>query len=104
ETGTPNPFLDYRLTVTFTHESGAPSYSVPGYFAADGNAANTSASVGNKWRVHFAPDRTGHWNGRAAFVSGRDVAIESGPGQPVAPLDGRAGTLQIANTDKRAPD
>lgn len=21
----PNPFLDYRLTVTFTHESGSPS-------------------------------------------------------------------------------
>jgi hypothetical protein len=28
------------MTVTFTHESGAPSYKVPGYFAADGNAAN----------------------------------------------------------------
>ena len=35
----PNPFLDYRLTVRFTHESGAPSYDVPGYFAADGDAA-----------------------------------------------------------------
>src|SRR5689334_3195636 len=40
---TPNPFMDYRMTVTFGHESGSPSYSVPGYFAADGNAANTSA-------------------------------------------------------------
>src|SRR5262245_60324548 len=38
----PNPFMDYRMTVTFTHESGSPSYVVPGYFAADGNAANTS--------------------------------------------------------------
>ena len=27
----PNPFLDYRLTVRFAHESGEPSYDVPGY-------------------------------------------------------------------------
>ncbi|MBX2871323.1 MAG: DUF5060 domain-containing protein, partial [Saprospiraceae bacterium] len=35
----PNPFLDLRMTVKFTHESGSPAYEVPGYFAADGNAA-----------------------------------------------------------------
>src|SRR5262245_66054674 len=46
---TPNPFLDYRMTVTFVHESGAPTYLVPGYFAADGNAANSSATSGSKW-------------------------------------------------------
>jgi hypothetical protein len=54
-----NPFTDYRMDVTFTHESGAPSYKVPGYFAADGNAGETSASSGNKWRAHLAPDKTG---------------------------------------------
>ena len=27
----PNPFTDYRMDVTFTHESGTPSYKVPGY-------------------------------------------------------------------------
>jgi hypothetical protein len=37
----PNPFTDYRMDVTFTHESGTPRYTVPGYFAADGNAAET---------------------------------------------------------------
>src|SRR5688572_29438151 len=47
--GGPNPFMDYRLTVTFAHESGSPTYRVPGYFAADGNAANSSAASGNKW-------------------------------------------------------
>ena len=52
----PNPFLDCRMTVTFTHESGSPRYVVPGYFAADGNASQTSASSGNKWRAHVAPD------------------------------------------------
>src|SRR4026207_2320374 len=51
----PNPFTDYRLIVTFTHESGTPRYEVPGYFAADGDAANSSASAGNKWRAHVSP-------------------------------------------------
>ena len=35
----PNPFTDCNLTVTFTHESGAPTFTVPGYFAADGHAS-----------------------------------------------------------------
>src|SRR5690348_10232827 len=48
----PNPFTDFALTVEFTHESGTPKYKVPGYFAADGNAANTSADAGTKWRAH----------------------------------------------------
>src|SRR5262245_20814892 len=59
ETASPNPFTDYKLDVTFAHGSGTPRYVVPGYFAADGNAATSSAASGNKWRVHFAPDRAG---------------------------------------------
>lgn len=58
----PNPFTDYQMDVTFTHESGEPVYIVPGYFAADGNAAETSAESGNKWRAHLTPDKTGTWN------------------------------------------
>lgn len=102
---TPNPFLDYRLIVTFVHESGAPRYSVPGYFAADGNAANSSATAGNKWRVHFSPDKTGRWNWEASFVAGSRVAVTpTVAGQPVSPLDGASGSITIAATDKAAPD
>jgi hypothetical protein len=101
----PNPFLDYRLSVTFTHESGSPRYVVPGYFAADGNAANSSATSGNTWRVHLAPDRTGRWSYQVSFVTGKGVALTSdAAGQGVAPLHGRTGTIQIGPTDKRAPD
>ena len=53
----PNPFLDYRLEVTFT--KGDKSVKVPGFFAADGNAAETSAISGNKWQVNFVPDEAG---------------------------------------------
>ena len=41
ETADPNPFLYYRLNVTFKHQGSSKSYLVPGYYAADGDAANT---------------------------------------------------------------
>lgn len=109
ETGGTNPFLDYRLTVTFVHESGAPSYQVPGYFAADGNAGNTGASAGNKWRVHFAPDKIGRWHWRIAFVTGKNVAVDASAvaaasTSPVAGLDGQSGDLQILPSDKGGLD
>jgi hypothetical protein len=101
----PNPFLDYRLSVTFAHESGSPTYNVPGYFAGDGNAANSSATSGNKWRAHLSPDKTGRWNYRVAFVTGKGVALGgASAGQAVASLHGRSGAIEIAATDKRPPD
>ena len=57
----PNPYTDLQLNIRFTHESGSPDYLVPGYFAADGNAAETSATEGNKWRAHLSPDKIGQW-------------------------------------------
>jgi len=105
EDGTePNPFLDYRMMVTFTHESDGLKHIVPGYFAADGNAGATSATQGNKWRAHFAPDKTGRWDWQISFVSGKRIAVDDGGGQPVAPYNGIKGAIQIARTDKRAPD
>jgi len=101
----PNPFTDYRMTVVFTHESGAPRYEVPGYFAADGDAANTSATSGNKWRAHVSPDKVGKWNWRASFVSGSGVATTpAASGQAVAPVDGATGSFDVAASNKTAPD
>jgi hypothetical protein len=103
----PNPFRDYRMTVRFTHESGVPAYSVPGYFAADGNAANTSAAAGNKWRAHLSPDKPGRWDWRISFVRGKDAAIDvvaAAAAEPVALVDGLSGSFRIAATNKTAPD
>jgi hypothetical protein len=103
----PNPFRDYRMTVRFTHESGVPSYDVPGYFAADGNAANTSATAGTKWRAHLSPDKAGRWDWRVTFVRGRDAAVDAVAAQDaalVAPVDGSSGSFQVAATNKSAPD
>ena len=67
EDGDPNPFTDFRLDVTFVHSETGLSYKIPGYFAADGDAANTSATSGNKWRAHLAPDHLGQWNYTVSF-------------------------------------
>ena len=103
ETANPNPFRDYRLNVTFSN--GARRYVVPGYYAADGNAAQTSATAGSKWRVHFVPDEPGRWNYVVSFRLGKDAALSNDPdaGMPVA-VHGQRGVFDIAPTDKRAPD
>ncbi|MBM3756510.1 MAG: DUF5060 domain-containing protein [Acidobacteria bacterium] len=103
EDGVVNPFLDYRLIVMFTHSSGT-RVLVPGYFAADGKAAQTSASSGNQWRAHFSPDKTGEWSYQAAFVKGPRVAVESTAGQPDSSIDGDKGTFKIGASDKRGVD
>lgn len=101
----PNPFTDYRMEVTFTHESGSPSYKVPGYFAADGNAGETSADSGDKWRAHLSPDKSGKWTYRVSFTKGRNLAVdESVEGTAVSGCDGASGSFNIAPTDKSGRD
>ena len=104
ETSAPNPFLDYRLNVTFTN-GDMPPVVVPGYYAADGHAGQTSAAQGNKWRVHLVPDRTGKWSYVASFRTGPDIAIDSNSnaGKPVS-FDGAKGSFIVEPSDKRPPD
>ncbi|MDF9798848.1 hypothetical protein OKW21_004111 [Catalinimonas alkaloidigena] len=105
ETDAYNPFMGYRLNVKFRHESGQSAYEVPGYFAADGNAAETSATSGNKWRVHFTPDRTGQWTYTASFRRGEDIAVNlSSTAGESAAFDGATGTINISETDKSGSD
>ncbi|MBE0655050.1 MAG: DUF5060 domain-containing protein, partial [Bacteroidales bacterium] len=66
-----NPFLNYRMVVRFT--SGNILVDVPGYFAADGNAAETGATSGNQWRVNFSPIATGTWNFEVFFHRGQNI-------------------------------
>lgn len=98
-----NPFLDYKLSATFS--KGSKSYTVPGYFAADGNAGETSAKKGNIWKVHFRPDEVGTWNYTISFRRGNNIAILDGEnlGKAVE-LDGREGILEIEASDKTGLD
>ncbi len=103
ETASLNPFLDYRLNVTFTQ--GTNTYLVPGYYATDGNAANTGATSGNTWRVHFSPPTTGTWTYTASFRTGQDVAISTSQTAGTATsFDGASGSFTVAASDKTGDD
>lgn len=103
ESANPNPFSDYNLEVTFNHAASGKSYKVPGFFAACGNAEESSCNSGNKWRANFAPDRTGEWTWSASFKTGTDVAINGG-GISNSLIDGMTGNFTIAESDKADRD
>lgn len=104
EQGALNPFRDYRLSVQFLHLRSGLVLEVPGYFAADGDAAETGATTGMTWRAHLAPPLPGLWAYQASFRSGTDVAISLDPqaGVPTS-FDGEAGSFTIANPSAATP-
>lgn len=106
ETDETNPFTHYRLNVTFHHASTDKTYVIPGHFAADGDAAESSATAGSVWRTHFAPDRAGEWKWTAQFREGRFVAVSqhAAPGKPAGFMDGATGSFTITPTDKTGRD
>ena len=103
ETGSPNAFLDFRFEVTFRHAETGASVIVPGFFAADGDAAETDATTGNIWRAHFCPPLTGVWVAVVGFTTGDDAAIFGG-GQQHQTYDGEFTSMLVAETDKQGRD
>ncbi len=106
ETADYNPFMNYRFNTTFTHTASGKKYVVPGYFAADGNAGQTGAEKGNKWRVHFAPDEIGEWTYQVDFRKGRWVAVSSKKNAGVSGgfMDGAKGSFNVEASDKTGRD
>ncbi|WP_017446965.1 DUF5060 domain-containing protein [Gayadomonas joobiniege] len=93
-----NPFTDYRVMVEFTHAE--KQVLVRGYFAGDGQAAESSASEGDLWQVNFSPDLPGQWNYQVHFDTGKDIALSSDLTQgEETDFDGETGQLQV---DSRA--
>lgn len=70
-----NPFLNYRLSVEFRHKE--TQQTIRGFYATDGNAAETSATSGNVWQVRFTPDKTGIWSYRATLHNGDSIALNT---------------------------
>ena len=103
EWGRENPFLDYRLEAVFTN--GSKKYTVPGFYAADGNAAETSSDNGNIWKVRFRPDTSGTWNYKISFRKAKDIAVKEteNQGEPVT-VDGYEGSFEVADSDKDGND
>ena len=99
----PNPFTDYRMTVQFRHTDGT-QYTMPGYFAADGDAGNSSAEDGTVWRAHFAPDRAGKWAYTIRFHRGKLAALGGLTSQSMDAFHDKQGTIEIDETDKQGRD
>lgn len=97
-----NPFTDYRLSVTFTN--GATTYVVPGYYAADGNAAESSADSGDKWLAHFTPDAVGEWSYFVSFRTAPYIAVSNDSGISVPPLDSASGSFFVQQSNKSGND
>ncbi len=99
-----NPFLDYRLDVTFTN--GDTSYVIPGFYAADGNTAETSATSGKIWQVRFTPDAVGEWSYTTSFKKGAEIAVADNAASAESGefMDGQTGTFTITASDKSGRD
>ena len=104
ELATPNPFTDYRLDVVFTN--GGVTMTVPCYFAADGNAAETSANAGSVWHCILSPPAIGVWLWTASMYQGPNV-ISGLPGEvsgtPMG-FHGLSGSFTIYDTNKSGRD
>lgn len=96
-----NPFLNYRLNVTF--KNADKMYTVPGFYAADGNSANTSSKSGRIWQVRFSPDEIGEWTYKASFRKGKNIAIDDdlSAGEAVA-FNDVTGSFSISKSDKQS--
>ena len=99
-----NPFLNYRLDVTF--KNGEKEYVIPGFYAADGNAAETSSDKGNVWQARFTPDTVGEWVYTISFKKGDNIAVAAdlSKGSSAGFMDGQTGTFTISKSDKTGID
>lgn len=100
----PNPFTDHRMTALFTYADGT-TYRVPGFFAADGRASESSAESGTKWRAHFSPDRPGQWTYEVSLVTGKLAALDrNAAAEPLSEFSGKTGVINITASDKTGRD
>ena len=117
ERQTPNPFTDYRLIVTFTpigdndpigendNAHTVTPVSVRGFYAADGDAANSGATRGNVWKCRFTPTEPGRYRYTAELVTGKWVAVEDDATTDVTnvPIDPAEGWFRVVTTDDGDP-
>ncbi len=103
ETDATNPFTDYRLSVTFTQ--GEKRQTIRGFYAADGNSAQTGSNTGDIWQVRFSPDTIGKWQWQARLSKGKNIILNPDltAGETIA-LSQDSGDFLVIESDKAAPD
>ncbi|QCX37898.1 DUF5060 domain-containing protein [Aureibaculum algae] len=103
ETDAINPFLNYRLSVEFQHEDS--KQTIRGFYAADGDAAETSAKTGKIWNVRFTPNKIGKWTYTAKLHKGDSIALTDDLTiGDLIPMTNAKGNFIIVNSDKEGDD
>ncbi|MFY0654581.1 MAG: DUF5060 domain-containing protein [Cyclobacteriaceae bacterium] len=102
ESAEDNPFLNYKLVVEFNNAD--TKYSVRGFYAADGNAAESSSDAGNIWRVRFTPDKLGEWNYKVRLFHGDSIAISNNANSEVMQIPNPTGKFLVIPSDKQGSD
>ncbi len=98
-----NPFLNYSLSVQFKHKDTA--YTIRGFYATDGNAAETGAKNGNIWKVKFTPDRLGEWHYSAVLHHADSIALKDDlRNGDIVSINNDKGRFIIAESDKDGKD
>ncbi|MEO1595646.1 MAG: DUF5060 domain-containing protein [Pseudomonadota bacterium] len=97
-------FVDHRLNVTFTQ--GNRTLTVPGHFAADGNAADSGAESGDQWRAYFSPPTTGSWSYDVSFRTGPEIAVsaDANAGTAIPGIDAANGSFSVSASPAPATD
>jgi hypothetical protein len=103
ESAQENPFLNYRLSVVFKNEE--TQQTIRGFYAADGNASETSSNAGSIWQVRFTPDKMGKWSYSATLSQGDSIALSDdiNAGKPVSISDAD-GDFLVLRSDKEGDD
>jgi hypothetical protein len=98
----PETFRDFALSINLTNQKSGETLTIHGFFAADGDAAQTNARSGKLWRAWFTPPNDGVWRYTVSFKKGADIALRAPLGTveagdtPAAAVDGATGELRIA--------
>ena len=82
-----NPFLHYRLDLDLTHTG--QTQRIPGYYAADGDAADSGADAGGTWCVRFRPEMPGSYTYTLRLQQGDSIALRDTSGELLHESTGR---------------
>jgi len=98
-----NPFLNYKLQVQF--HQGDFHTTISGFYAADGNAATTSAIEGNVWQARFVPPLEGDWTYTATLYHGDSIALATNfSSAEQITISNAEGAFKVIDSDKSEPD
>ncbi len=101
----PNPFLDYRMTVAFRHESGCLCIPSRATLPRMARRASLPRSLARSGAAHLSPDKPGRWDYRVSFARGKHAAIDEDVKQStMAKYDGLEGSFEVTPTDKTGRD